>query len=195
MGQWILLISALLFFNTNAASSHCLDHFAQVYHRLNVATFEPVIANQEDAPAIRKFIDRIRHDAGLDDDLLQDLENLNDTYMSRAGNFFLLKNGYGEIVGTGAYYAKDLKLQPFVATLARIYLDPSLRGKGMGEKMVHHLLKEAHSRGYRRFDLKTDKKWTQAIRLYEKVGFNQVSFDPKNPSKLFFELNGYTPIE
>ena len=50
---------------------------------------------------------------------------------------------------------------------------PEWRGKGMGEAMLHHLLAEARTRGYRWVGLETGRteEFVPAVALYRKHGF------------------------
>ena len=59
--------------------------------------------------------------------------------------------------------------------LQRMYLLPEARGKGAGEQLLHALLSRAKSEGFSQCYLETTASMQQAKRLYEKLGFLQLS--------------------
>jgi GNAT superfamily N-acetyltransferase len=60
------------------------------------------------------------------------------------------------------------------AQLRWFYLDPSLRGKGLGTRLVMDLLAFAREKRYRRVILWTVDSLWDAIRVYERCGFRAV---------------------
>ena len=60
--------------------------------------------------------------------------------------------------------------------LARIIVDPAVRGKGLGRALVRHLLAEARKIGYADVFLRVHPENDAAERLYRTVGF--VPVDP-----------------
>jgi ribosomal protein S18 acetylase RimI-like enzyme len=50
---------------------------------------------------------------------------------------------------------------------------PEGRGHGIGEALTRDLMEQARADGHRLLRLDTGKKLTEAIRLYEKLGFQE----------------------
>jgi putative acetyltransferase len=64
---------------------------------------------------------------------------------------------------------------PDTAELRKMYFLPEARGRGMGERLLRHLLVVAGELGYRRVYLETLTGMDAAMRLYERVGFQPLS--------------------
>src|SRR6185437_2837845 len=62
-----------------------------------------------------------------------------------------------------------------VGELALVYLAPEYRGLGLGAWMVETVIRQAKKVGYKRLQLMTRIEFGDAIALYEKVGFRQVT--------------------
>jgi putative acetyltransferase len=56
----------------------------------------------------------------------------------------------------------------------RMYVLPEYRGQGIAAKILAELEKWAHELGYAACILETGKKQPEAIRLYQKSGYNQI---------------------
>ena len=84
------------------------------------------------------------------------------------GEGFVLEES-GQIVGlVSGVLLSDDRYQ-----LKRIYLDASLRGSGMGEKMLRLIEGRARASGAVSIELWSDTRFTRAHRFYERVGFAQ----------------------
>jgi RimJ/RimL family protein N-acetyltransferase len=77
--------------------------------------------------------------------------------------------GHIEVARTGAHAGR----------LARVLLDPSRRGQGLGRSMVEAALREARAAGMRRFDLRVFTDNPAAIRASEAAGFRDAG--PHDP--------------
>jgi putative acetyltransferase len=75
----------------------------------------------------------------------------------------------GELVGVGAL--KELAADHGEVKSMRTV--PSALGRGVGRAVLHHIMAEARSRGYRRLSLETGstEPFAAALRLYESEGF------------------------
>ncbi len=73
--------------------------------------------------------------------------------------------------------------------LRKMYFDPSIRGKGLGRKVVHILIDLAKQNGYNKMELETASVLKEAIGLYESIGFKPVSLENATPRcDQYFEL-------
>ena len=61
-----------------------------------------------------------------------------------------------------------------VAELKRMYVDPSVRGRGLSRQLLRALLSFAGEAGYREVWLETGTKQPEAMALYESFGFSPI---------------------
>lgn len=80
---------------------------------------------------------------------------------------FYLVAADGQVLATGGLRVID----DGVCELKRVYVRPADRGQRLGERIVHRLLDDARSFGYRRIRLDTEPFMTSAQALYEWFGF------------------------
>ncbi|HVV44279.1 MAG TPA: GNAT family N-acetyltransferase [Bryobacteraceae bacterium] len=73
-------------------------------------------------------------------------------------------------VGCGAVRRLDEK----TAELKRMYVDPCVRGQGIGRALVESLEGEARALGVTRVVLETGKRLAPAIRMYEGLGYVRI---------------------
>ncbi len=90
-------------------------------------------------------------------------------------SFFVARDGE-QIVGTGAFR----RMQGEAATggepygeIKRMYVDPSRRGERIGARLVQTLEDTLRSEGYRLALLETGPEQLEAVRLYERCGYQQ----------------------
>lgn len=82
------------------------------------------------------------------------------------GTFYLVKVN-DQWAGMGGLRC----LSPGVAEVKRIYVRPACRGLHLGERLLHHLLADAHTFGCERVYLDTAPFMTSAQHLYQANGF------------------------
>jgi GNAT superfamily N-acetyltransferase len=73
-------------------------------------------------------------------------------------------------VGCGAVR----RLDAVTAELKRMYVDPSVRGRGVGRALVEALEREARRLGVTKVVLETGTRLTRAMKLYETMGYAHI---------------------
>jgi putative acetyltransferase len=66
--------------------------------------------------------------------------------------------------------------------VAKMAVEPSYQGAGIGRRLLHAAIEEGRSRGAQRLYLETNHVLTPAIRLYESVGFKHIDRNRITPS-------------
>ncbi len=77
----------------------------------------------------------------------------------------------GEIVGGGGIYPTK-GLPEDTCELVKMYLLPMARGRGVGKLIIDKCIEKATGLGYKNMYLETMPELQQAIKVYEKFGFN-----------------------
>lgn len=105
--------------------------------------------------------------AGVD----AELDDMNEAYSDQLSAYYVIELG-GEIHGVGGY-APLLGTTPgSIAELRKMYLKPSLRGQGMGQKLIDLCIAGATAKGYDSMYLETVPAMKAAQALYKKNGFD-----------------------
>ena len=128
--------------------------------------------------------------AGLSVDLC--FQNFAEELATLPGNYspptgcLLLAKAAGRNIGCIAVR----QLEPQVAELKRLYLQPSFRDRGIGKALVQHALAFAREAGYCVIRLDTLREMKSAIALYTACGFKEISpYNAGGPESIqFFEL-------
>jgi GNAT superfamily N-acetyltransferase len=60
------------------------------------------------------------------------------------------------------------------AEMKRMFVRDTYRGRGIGQLLANGIVERARAAGYRRMRLDTSRNQTDAIRLYERVGFRRI---------------------
>ena len=101
---------------------------------------------------------------------------------------FFLARLNKEAIGCGGIAFED-----GFAEVKRMYVRPTVRGKGVAQAILAHLEVEARQRGYSRLLLETGDVLSAAIRLYERAGFKRcdafgayVKLPPRSIERSFF---------
>ena len=75
----------------------------------------------------------------------------------------------GSPVGCGMFHT----LSPGIAEVKRLYVSPEARGTGCGYRLMTTLIDDCRAAGCHTLYLDTGRPLTQAIRLYESMGFKR----------------------
>ena len=76
----------------------------------------------------------------------------------------------GAVLGGGGIFPTP-GLPPDTVELVKLYLLPAARGRGVGKALINNCLQAARAAGYTRVYLETMPELTQAVPLYEQLGF------------------------
>jgi GNAT superfamily N-acetyltransferase len=128
-------------------------------------------AHASDAPAVIALIGRVfaeyhfSWDPALE---VPDLFDFDRRYAGPAGAFWVARLS-GHVVGSvGVERLPDGR-----AELHRLYLDATLRGRGVGRALVETVLEWCRRVGVHELVLWSDTRFDRAHRLYERMGFVQ----------------------
>lgn len=87
----------------------------------------------------------------------------------KSGYFIAEKDGV--IVGGAGYFPTE-GLPATTCELVKMYLNASVRGLGLGRKMIDYVLAEAKNAGYAEVYLETMPELNKAVKVYEQFGFH-----------------------
>lgn len=93
---------------------------------------------------------------------------------------FLVARWFGRPVGCGAMRklrepALVREIGPQAGEIKRMYVAPDARGQGVGRALLTRLEAEAHRLGLARLVLETGTRQTDAIALYRRAGYSDIS--------------------
>jgi putative acetyltransferase len=117
-------------------------------------------------------------------DAMSDIDDVESHYFDNGGTFLVVTDEE-RVVGSGAIR----RLDNDICELKRMWLLKEYRGRGLGMKMAQMLLDFARSAGYKkiRLDLLNPQRQTQALKLYERLGFYAIERYNDMPCTVFME--------
>lgn len=135
-------------------------------------TFVPVRTAAEINSIRRLFRD---YAASLPIDLdFQDFESevasLPGKYAHPTGELLLALDAQGDPIGCVA----ARQLAEGICEMKRLYVSPAGRGRGLGRALANAIMAWAAGAGYREIKLDTLSQLTEAVSLYEKLGFEPI---------------------
>jgi len=101
---------------------------------------------------------------GADQDVLQ----VEAFYNAIGGEFWVIEQ-QGQLVGTGAYYPVERGEK--AVEIRKMYLVPTVRGKGLGRYLLQELEKAIAQRGFQEIWIETASVLQEAVKLYESSGY------------------------
>jgi ribosomal protein S18 acetylase RimI-like enzyme len=154
-------------------------------HGLTIAPME----SGEDLARVRELF--AEYAAGLGVDLgfqgfREELAGLPGDYAAPAGRILIARDG--------DHVAGCVALRPTrgdICEMKRLYVRPAARGRGVGKTLVTRIIEVARQLGYARMRLDTLPTMTEAITLYESLGFRAIEPYRYNPipGTQFLELD------
>ena len=114
-----------------------------------------------------------RHIAGDDARIVEPPERDMHSLYRGEDRLYLVMEKDGRIVG-GAGFAPLAGGERGVCELQRMYVRASLRGRGLGARLLARCLDEAAARGFDACYLETMQGLSRANRLYENAGFQRL---------------------
>ena len=138
----------------------------------------------------------VEYSASLEVDLCfqgfeEELARLPGEYARPTGRLLLVFDGE-QAVGCGALR----RIDDVVCEMKRVYVRPSVRGKGAGRMLMGALIEMAREIGYERMRLDTLPSMTRAMEIYRAVGFREIAPYRANPvpGASFLELDLSTRV-
>jgi GNAT superfamily N-acetyltransferase len=99
------------------------------------------------------------------------LRNPEESIIQPGGQIFFAMDG-AHAVGTAA----AVRVSPDVFELAKMAVSPSYQGRGLGERLGRAVIDYARSEGAAKVYLETNSRLANAIRLYQRLGFEKAAF-------------------
>jgi putative acetyltransferase len=129
----------------------------------------------KDRQQVASLIHKVLTEHGLGWDAIEaDIDVIEVEKYYEQGQFWILERAE-HMVGTGAYYARS----PKIVEIRKMYFVPSIRGLGLGSRLLKALEQDAYQRGYKEAWIETSTLLTRAIRLYEGAGYERVLESPE----------------
>lgn len=133
---------------------------------------------QADNPAIAAVVRAVSAEYGLTADkgygvADPNLDFLHETYLGERSRYWVIEGPDGSILGGGGI-APLAGEEGQVCELQKMYFMPSMRGLGLGRRLVLQALDEARVLGYQRCYLETTAVLREATALYESLGFEHL---------------------
>ncbi|HVF82386.1 MAG TPA: GNAT family N-acetyltransferase, partial [Flavisolibacter sp.] len=103
------------------------------------------------------------------------------------GSVYFIAEKDGEVVGGGGIFPSD-GLPEATCELVKMYLLPKVRGIGLGSKLIQQCIDFAKKTGYKNIYLETMPELKQALKTYEKFGFEYIDHSLGNTGHFGCEL-------
>lgn len=127
-------------------------------------------ANPADSAGALALVEAALREFGLKFDPADtdaDLSDFESHYYRRGGDFVVLIDESGTVVGSCGLYP----LGSDAVELRKMYVAPTLRGAGQGRRLLQWALARGRELGFRKIRLETASVLKTAITLYEQNGF------------------------
>lgn len=132
---------------------------------------------REDEAQVFALIDRCYREYGLilnlEDECEQHLKDPGAYFRAHGGEFWVLAEEDGTIIGTAALYLHEDQKPP-LSELKSMYVDPSRRRRGLGGRLTKVVMEAARAVGCREMELWSDTRFDAAHAMYESLGFRRM---------------------
>lgn len=128
----------------------------------------------KDTSAIRELVFSVLEEFGLEpelDGMDADLDDPESAYRAGGGDLWVIEDGRGRIAGTCGVWPDPVDRTR--CELRKMYLNPDLRGRGLGRELLDIALDHARRQGFARMELETAEAMHVARRLYRRMGFEE----------------------
>jgi putative acetyltransferase len=105
----------------------------------------------------------VYYDASTDD--------LYSLFNHQSGSTYFVAEENGILLGGAGIFPTE-GLPDGVCELVKMYLAKEARGKGLGQKMISHVMEWAKDNGYHTVYLETMPELSKAVKVYEQFGFS-----------------------
>ena len=133
---------------------------------------------EQDNPAIASVIRTVSAEYGLTADKGYTVAdpNLDELFQlySQPGHAYWVVDVDGEVVGGGGVAPLTCS-EPDICELQKMYFLPVVRGKGLAKRLALQAMDFAREKDFKRCYLETTAFLTEAIALYERLGFEHIS--------------------
>ena len=170
-------------YETFDPKKHDLDKVAKLTYDVDFRTFDMLFKDEQSAiktiakDLLGDFFKVILNDDGEIIGVLM-------LYDSRISHKFYLKSPRLLIVDILDHFTLA-DIEDYDLYLAEIAIDSSLRGQGIGRRVVCDVIEYARSKNYKRVTIDADFRNVSAKKLYERIGFRE--FNKKRVKFLNFE--------
>lgn len=135
-------------------------------------SFRPI--HPEDDAAVAAIIRQVMPEFGADGPGFAihdpEVDHMCAAYSVPGAAYFVVEDEGGQVLGGGGIAPLEGG-EPGICELRKMYFLRSARGKGLGEALLRQCLEVARTLGYHTCYLETLTGMDQAIRLYQKLGF------------------------
>ncbi|MCR4792378.1 MAG: GNAT family N-acetyltransferase [Lachnospiraceae bacterium] len=100
------------------------------------------------------------------------LDHLSDVYGKDDSEYYVLTDADGKVVG-GIGYGR-LPFMQDTAELQKLYLDDSVKGRGLGYEMIGYIEDRMRDAGYKRSYLETHDALQTAMHIYVRSGYKEI---------------------
>lgn len=106
------------------------------------------------------------------------LDDLYTVYHQPNAQYWVIENEQGEILGGGGL--SPLKGDHTILEIQKMYFLPEIRGLGFAKQLLKKVFQFTLQQGFKSCYLETTKELWQAVKLYEKLGFEYLNHPKGN---------------
>ena len=133
---------------------------------------------QEDNPSLARVIRETLKEFGANHPGTvyydESTDHLFEVFRDCPGSMYFIAEHDGKVVGGGGIYPTE-GLPPDTCELVKMYLLPQVRGIGLGSLLIQKCMDHAKDAGYRNIYLESMPELKQALKTYEKFGFEYLA--------------------